>query len=70
MKPYYKVWVCVEYVDEDNDRYIDIDLPWGSVAQFENETDAIAFAAQLQDYADWGNDEDRGQASKIPSIEE
>lgn len=43
----YKVWVCVEAIDEEADTYEDMDLPFGGVREFDLDDDAIAFATIL-----------------------
>jgi len=49
MKPFYKVWVSVEFIDPDNDVYKELDSPFGAAASFDTEAEAQRFAEQLQD---------------------
>ena len=45
----YKVWIHVEEVNEDDDHYQNIDLWFGSTAEFDTEQEAIEFAVNLHD---------------------
>jgi len=44
---YYKVWICVEEVDEERDTYTDIDLQFSGCATFDMPGKAIAYAEDL-----------------------
>ncbi len=47
----YKVWVSVELIDENNDRYEDVWRSWHmpiSLAEFDTEEEAMQFAANLE----------------------
>lgn len=49
---YYKVWIEIERVDEENDEYEEVDLGFGSAGEFPTENQAIEFAEKLQAYAE------------------
>ena len=46
----YKVWICVEYCDEEYEQYEDVEVPFAEVAILETESEALTFASALQRY--------------------
>lgn len=48
----YKVWIEIERYDEDTDEHYTIDAPGASVATFDSEAEAWAFAEKLTDAAE------------------
>ena len=50
MAKIYKVWIEVEEIDEDEDHYERLDLPFSATGEFEDELKAHMFAARLHDF--------------------
>ena len=46
----YKVWICVEFCDEEYEQYEDVEVPLAEVATLDTEAKALRFASALQQY--------------------
>lgn len=45
----YKVWIELEEVDEENEEYNRLDLPFAATREFKTETEAFNFAQKMHD---------------------
>lgn len=48
-KKIYKVWIEIEEIDEENDIYQKLDLPFASTGTFNSEAEAFRFAQKMHD---------------------
>ena len=46
----YKVWICVEFCDEEYEQYEDVEVPLAEAATLDTEAEALGFASALQQY--------------------